>query len=247
MSAPEFERSWRRRFERYAKAHDDDAHIAGWSDSGLAARMECFVRAWRHMPESRSDAGRWLDAGSGAGTYTRFLAGDGRRVTAVDYSLPTVQKAKERSAGKVEWCAADATRLPFRDGSFDGALCFGVLQALASPNDALRELKRVLVPGGVLWVDALNARCVAARWSEWRRVRRGQPPHLRYDEPAALTSALRDSGFGSVEVHWAPIVPGKLRALQPLLHTSAMTATLNALPPVAVRLSHSLLLRARVS
>src|SRR5262245_34937644 len=111
MSVPEFERSWRRRFERYAKAHDDDAHIAGWSDSGLAARMQSFLRAWRRTPESVDSAGRWLDAGSGAGTYTRFLAGDGRRVTAIDYSLPTVRKAKERSTGSVGWCTADATRL----------------------------------------------------------------------------------------------------------------------------------------
>jgi SAM-dependent methyltransferase len=247
MSGPGFERSWRQRFERYAKAHDDDAHIAGWSDSGLAARMQCFLRAWRGTPESRAHEGRWLDAGSGAGTYTRFLAGDGRRVVAIDYSLPTVRKAKERSVGSVGWFTADATRLPFREGSFDGALCFGVLQALSSPNDALRELRRVLTAGGVLWLDALNARCVATRWSEARRRRRGLPPHLRYDEPGQLESLLRDSGFGAVEVHWAPIVPGAVRVLQPLLHTSVATATLNAVPPLAAALSHSLLLRARAS
>jgi SAM-dependent methyltransferase len=244
---PEFERSWRRRFERYAEAHDNDASIAGWSDSGLAARMACFQRAWRHAPESTAHASRWLDAGSGAGTYTRFLTSDGRHVTATDYSLPTVRKAKERCGGNVMWVAADVTRLPFADGSFDGALCFGVMQALSAPDDALRELRRVLVPGGALWIDALNARCVAATWSEARRRKRGLPAHLRYDEPEDFRSALARSGFGSIRVHWAPIAPSRLRVLQPLVNTSLVTTMLNAIPPLAAGLSHSMLLHARAS
>jgi SAM-dependent methyltransferase len=244
---PEFERSWRTRFERFAEAHESDASIAGWSDSGLAARMTCFLRAWGQAPESLAHEGRWLDAGSGAGTYTRFLTSEGRYVTAMDYSIPTVRKARERSGGNVAWVAADVTRLPFADGSFDGALCFGVMQALSSPRDALRELRRVLVPGGVLWVDALNARCVAATWSEARRRRRGLPAHLRYDEPDDFRSALGDSGFGSIQVHWAPIAPSRLRILQPLVNTSVVTKMLNAIPPLAAGLSHSILLHAQAS
>ena len=245
--APDFERSWRKRFERFAEAYDDDASIAGWSDSGLAARMKCFVRAWSRSPESLAQAGRWLDAGSGAGTYTRFLASQGRRVTAMDYSIPTVRKARQRGGEQVAWVAADVTHLPFADGTFDGALCFGVMQALASPHDALREIRRVLVPGGVLWVDALNARCVAAAYSEARRRRRGLPAHLRYDEPEDFSAALRGSGFGSIQAHWAPIVPSRLHVLQPVVDAPIVTAMLNTIPPLAASLSHSMLLRAQAS
>jgi len=244
---PEFERSWKKRFERFAEAHDDDASIAGWSDSGLAARMKCFVRAWHDAPEASARNSRWLDAGCGAGTYSRFLASGERQVTAVDYSMPTVRKARERSGEGVAWATADVTRLPFANASFDGALCFGVMQALSSPQKALSELRRVLVPGGVLWVDALNARCVANAWSEARRRRRGQAAHLRYDEPAEFRSALQDCGFESIQVHWAPIVPHRLRLLQPVVDTSIVGALLRAVPPAAVGLSHSMLLHARAA
>jgi len=165
----------------------------------------------------------------------------------MDYSLPTVRKAKQRGGADVTWVAADVTRLPFADASFDGALCFGVMQALSSPHDALREIRRVLVPGGVLWVDALNARCIAAAYAEARRRRRGLPPHLRYDGPDDFRTALRGSGFGSIQAHWAPIVPSRLHVLQPLVDTSLVTAVLNAIPPLAATLSHSMLLRARAS
>ena len=241
-----FERSWRRRFERFAQTHDDDARIAGWSDGGLAARKRCFLRAWAHTPESSGSETRWLDAGAGAGTYTRVLASLGRKVTAMDYSMPTVRKAKQRT-GDVAWLAADVTRLPFVDGSFDGVLCFGVMQALSSPHDALRELRRVLVPGGVLWVDALNARCIAAIWGEAKRRRRKLPAHLRYDEPGDFESALRDSRFGSTQLYWTPIVPSRARVLQPIVDTSVVRAMLKAIPTLGAVLSHSMLVRAQAT
>jgi ubiquinone/menaquinone biosynthesis C-methylase UbiE len=241
----DFERSWRRRFEHFAEVHDDDARIAGWSNSGLTARMRAFLRSWQRTPEASSAGVRWLDAGAGAGTYTRFLCADGRHVTAIDYSLPTVRKAQERAPRDVEWLVADVTSLPFADASFDGVVCFGVMQALSAPNDALRELRRVLAPGGVLWIDALNSRCLAATFAEARRRKRGLPPHLRYDEPEAFAAVLRDSGFRSIDVHWAPIVPSRLRILQPVVDTTMVTTMLNAIPRLAARLSHSILLRAQ--
>jgi ubiquinone/menaquinone biosynthesis C-methylase UbiE len=242
---PDFERSWRSRFERFAEAHDDDARIAGWSDSGLATRMRCFLRAWKQAPEALRRESRWLDAGCGAGTYTRFLSSDGRQVAAIDYSLPTVRKARERSERQVAWAVADATRLPFSDGSFDGALCFGVMQALSSPHESLKELRRVLVRGGSLWVDALNARCITTAWSEARRRRDGAPARLRYDEPQEFTDALRQAGFESIEIHWAPIAPSKLRVVQPFLEARVVAAMLAAIPPLAARASHSMLMHAR--
>lgn len=240
-----FEHQWRRRFERYAATHDDDAGIAGWSTGGLAARYRRFVHAWE-ADEQPAARGHWLDAGCGAGTYSRYLVEQGQRITAVDYSLPTTQKARARLRADALWAVADVTQLPFASGSFDGALCFGVMQALATNERALGELRRVLRPGGTLWVDALNARCVPSFVNEtWRRLR-GWPRHLRYDAPGEFRRALHASGFIDIRIDWVPILPARLRRFQPLVERPFVRGLLRRVPPFASAISHSILVRARV-
>jgi len=82
---------------------DDDAGIAGWTTSGLATRFRAFQRAWQRPPRP----GMWLDIGCGAGTYTRFLVDEGLDVVGVDYSLPSLQKARERSDSSDHDCDDD--------------------------------------------------------------------------------------------------------------------------------------------
>jgi len=224
--------------------HDDDAGIAGWSPTGLAARYRRFVRAWQaSLREPR--AGHWLDAGCGAGTYASFLVASGQQVTAVDYSVPTLRKAAARVTGDVRWAAADVTRLPFRDAAFDGVLCFGVMQALSGCSPALSELRRVLREGGELWIDVLNARCLTAQLSELRRRLRGAPPHLRYDVPTEFCDALRATGFAVEGTHWVPILPSRLRSLELLTESGFGSWLLSHATLLGAAVSHSLLVHAR--
>lgn len=237
----DFEASWRRRFIERGQRFDDDAAIAGWTPVGLAARLKNFRRVW-----PGAEAGQhWLDAGCGAGTYARFLAATGLRVVAVDYSLPSVQKARERSPDGILWAAADVRRLPLPDASVDGAMCFGVLQALAAPEGALAELMRVLRPGGELWVDALNAAC-APTWARGMAGRlHGRPAGLRYDRAPALAERLRGLGATEIRVHWIPILPPRFARFQPLFETEAFRSVLRRAGPLASPLSHAILLSAR--
>lgn len=88
-----FEAASRTRFEEFASIRDDDAGIAGWSAAGLDARVRRFTGLWRPGAAGK----RWLDAGCGAGTYTRHLFEHGDDVVGVDYSLPATRKARMRS------------------------------------------------------------------------------------------------------------------------------------------------------
>ena len=212
MKGREFEQRWRRRFSERGAFCDDDAGIAGWTTTGLASRVRQFEALWQgHEPAE----GQWLDIGCGAGTYTRMLHAQGVEVLGVDYSSPSLAKAKARSAASIPWLAADIHRLPLPDGSASGILCFGVMQALAEPQRALAELGRVLQTGGELWVDALNARCLPTVIKEARRRRAGQPPHLRYDVPADFKRAAETNGLEVLDLFWLPLAPGRFAVMQP--------------------------------
>ncbi|SEO98302.1 class I SAM-dependent methyltransferase [Aquisalimonas asiatica] len=245
MSRSEFEQRWRRRFTERGATLDDDAGIAGWTPTGLETRVRQFRTLW---DAERRPAGVWLDIGCGAGTYTRLLHEQGHRVVGMDYAVTSLHKAKARSDGDpggLDWVSADILQLPVADGQADGVLCFGVMQALSAPDQALAELSRVLKPGGELWVDGLNAHCAPTLVSEWRRRRHRRPAHLRYDAPAAFRSAAERAGLGTIRMHWLPIAPGRLRRLQGVLESPAVRATLQGVGPLGALMSHSFILRAR--
>ena len=95
-----------------------------------------------------------LDVGSGPGTMTvefaqRLAPG---RVVGLDASAEVVALATEQGADveNLEFTVGDAYRLPFDDDSFDLVHAHQVLQHLADPVLALREMRRVAKPGGVV-------------------------------------------------------------------------------------------------
>lgn len=239
---PSFEAQWRERFEEFAELRDDDAGIAGWSPSGLDTRFRFFTRRWRDPPT----AGVWLDIGCGAGTYSSWLHQRGLHTIGLDYSQPTLLKARGRVPGEVALVAGDAMHLPFADHALDGALCFGVLQAISDSATIVREIARVLAPGGTLWIDALNREGIAARLSELRRKLRGKQRHLRYESSRALARCLVEAGFTDVRRYWLPIAPARLQRLQPSLESKALVAILDSIPTAGRLLSHSFVYSARI-
>lgn len=237
-----FEQNWRRRFQQFARSGTDDASIAGWTRNGLAVRVRNFTHHW----PARGPAGSWLDAGCGAGTYLRLLLQSGAEVVGLDYSLPSLVKARAAVPDCSAWCAADVNRLPLGPAQFDGALCFGVLQAVSDSRPVITELLRVTRPGGVIWIDALNADCLPTRLARVLRRLRHRPMHLRYETPQHLASILRAHGLVEIETQWIPIVPERYQALQSAVETPRMRRLLQAWPLLARSLCHAFAIRARV-
>ncbi|MEW9527850.1 class I SAM-dependent methyltransferase [Microbispora sp. NPDC049125] len=97
---------------------------------------------------------RVLEIGCGAGQCGRWLAGRGAEVAAIDLSYRQLQHSRriDLSAGtSLPVAQADAEALPFRDESFDVACsAFGALPFVADAGVALREIRRVLRPDGLL-------------------------------------------------------------------------------------------------
>ena len=98
---------------------------------------------------------RILDAGAGPGRLTAPLA-ERHQVTACDISDEMLEEARRRSPEGVRFVRADARELPFADSEFDGLLAIDLLAHLPDLGAALRELARVVRPGGLLVFDTSN-------------------------------------------------------------------------------------------
>ena len=92
---------------------------------------------------------RILDAGCGSGRNMVELARRGA-VTGVELSSTSVEKARARGCGEV--IEGSVLQMPFSDGSFDLAVSLDVIEHLEDDLGALRELRRVVAPGGALLV-----------------------------------------------------------------------------------------------
>lgn len=94
---------------------------------------------------------RLLDVGCGPGSITLDLARFVSSVVGIDASREAIQAARDMDeASVVTWRVADLHELPFRDGEFDVVFAHQVLQHLANPIVALREMRRVLRSGGMI-------------------------------------------------------------------------------------------------
>jgi SAM-dependent methyltransferase len=139
-----------------------------------------------------------LDIGVGAGQILRHLlagADPGARVTAIDLSTGMLQRTRRSlRSDRPTLLAADITRLPFADESFDCITCGWVLEYQADPRPALAELQRVLMPGGKLLVlatdDTPTGRMVGRLWS------------CRTYTVNVLRAACRDVGLRWRRRHW---------------------------------------------
>ena len=111
-------------------------------------------RRWRRLAVTAALAGGavdLLDVGAGTGDLALALAAQpqARRVVAVDLAALMLARARRKRHGALpRYALASATALPFPDASFDAATAAFVLRNVQPLDAALRELRRVLRPGG---------------------------------------------------------------------------------------------------
>jgi SAM-dependent methyltransferase len=108
-----------------------------------------------------ADGFRVLDVGCGRGTITVGLAAglSGAQFVGVDpedeFDEPR-RYAVAHGIGNVELRVGDVYSLEFAEDEFDACLCHSMLETLERPLDGLREIKRVLKPGGTLGVACVE-------------------------------------------------------------------------------------------
>ena len=92
-----------------------------------------------------------LEIATGPGLLAKHVAGAAKRMIATDYSDGMIREAKKGAIPEnLTFKVADATALPYADDSFDAVLIANALHVMPEPEKALREIDRVLRPGGIL-------------------------------------------------------------------------------------------------
>lgn len=133
----------RRRYDRGAATYD--------LREGL---MELLFRRWRQELWQRVPAGRILEIGIGTGKNIPYHP-DGARVVAIDFSPKMLERAERRArrlGAPVSLHLMDAQALGFPDASFDAAVATFVFCSVPDPVLGLSEARRVLKPGGHLYL-----------------------------------------------------------------------------------------------
>lgn len=138
--------------------------------------------------------GRVLDVGCGTGRNLPRYA-EGTFVVGVEPSEDALQRARTR-APNVPLVRGSAEALPFRDGAFDTAVSGLVFCSVPDPGKGLREVKRVLKPGGTLRMleHVRSTRPLVARWQDfiqpgWTKVAGGCHPNRDTE------ATVREAGF----------------------------------------------------
>ncbi|MBI4236241.1 MAG: methyltransferase domain-containing protein [Chloroflexi bacterium] len=178
---------------------------------------EALVRAAGIRPGHRV-----LDVGTGFGDPALDIAavvGPGGRVVGIDHDAPGLHFARQRAAGRgfhhVAFHEMDAQRLEFPDASFDAVVSRLVVIYFPNPVPVLREMWRVLVPGGrvavAMWTQTERNPLLEVSFQVFRRYAppvSAQPPtpdRMDVRVPGVLREAVERAGFEETAVSLVPL------------------------------------------
>ena len=147
---------------------------------------------------SETRRGTLLDAGCGGGRAMALLAAAGYRVTGIDISLAALERAHAHTSGAGVVAGAIDSSLPFADESFDAVLSCEVIEHLVDVPRALSEMRRVLRPGGRLFLSTPyhgRLKNLALALHGFDRHFDPTGPHIRFFSLRSLTHLLDRNGF----------------------------------------------------
>jgi len=158
--------------------HSNDSHIkkthvkrafssaSSSYDEHAVLQREIADRLINHLSFTKLEPKRILDVGCGTGYCTRLLRSKYKKadVVAVDLSEAMVGVTRSAHARRMPWngrnqhSTGDAAALPFKSGTFDLVCSNLTMQWLPDPQDMMREMRRVLAPGGLMLFSTFGRR-----------------------------------------------------------------------------------------
>jgi 2-polyprenyl-6-hydroxyphenyl methylase/3-demethylubiquinone-9 3-methyltransferase len=171
--------------------------------SGDAQGYAANFRNWMHRSLNGLSPRTILEVGCGDASFTKCLAEYSPDVTALDISAQQIA-INARLYPDIAFIQHDvAGPLPFEDGVFDVIWCSEVLEHLFNPAFALRQMHRVMAPGGLLLVTVpyhgLLKNLLIALF-KWDKHFAPTHPHVRFFTRNTLGQVTAAAGFQEIEI-----------------------------------------------
>ena len=169
----------------------------------LLARVSGFHHNFRRIEEC-STLLRWLepqpgekilDVGCGDGFYTERIARKGAEATGIDIRKKAIMRARNRAPGrKLYFMEMNAEGLDFPENHFDKIISFCVIEHLQDDEKTLRQIARLLKPGGRLFLSADSLSNPGLRAEEKESHRRRYRVNQFYDREV-VSGKLQQAGL----------------------------------------------------
>jgi len=199
---------------------------------------------WLHPAEKL----RWVEVGCGNGAFTELLFERcaPEKVEGIDPSEEQLAFARNRLAGRpAHWHLGGATSLPFHENSFDAAVMALVIFFVPDPPKGVEEMKRVVVPGGLVsayaWDFTVGGFPLEPIQAELRAigVNPPRPPQYKVSQMDSFLGLWKDCGLKNIKTttirvtrtfedfddYWATCLLGP-----------SIDAVISAMPPSAINL-----------
>jgi SAM-dependent methyltransferase len=152
-----------------------------------SAWAKWYREYWLYPQLSRILSGETLDVGCGIGDMLAFRKGS----IGVDINQHNVDFCRQRG---LDSRLMEVNRIPFEDELFDSLLLDNVLEHIANPEPLIRELRRVLRPGGMVLIGVPG-----------RKGQASDPDHKMFYDETALERLAKCSGFRVVRNIYMPL------------------------------------------
>ena len=186
-----------------AAIYSADYFLGAESDEGRASTREMKrATARQYLSEIHSYAGeaggRLLEIGCGDGDFLVEAETAGYRVTGVEYAPAACDQARARLT-RGEIICGELEKAALEGAQFDLCVLSDVIEHVRDPLAFLREIHRLLKPGGGIFIAtpslaSWSAKLLRQNWMEFK------PEHLTYFEPKTLETALFRTGYDQVIV-----------------------------------------------
>jgi 2-polyprenyl-6-hydroxyphenyl methylase/3-demethylubiquinone-9 3-methyltransferase len=215
----------------------DELADTWWDEKAFLHLLKAMVNPWRvpyfknallkHYSQNLNQV-RLLDIGCGGGVLTEEFARAGCRVTGIDISprsIAIAQAHAQKDGLSIDYRVAEATELPFDDGSFEAVSCCDTLEHISNWERVIAETERVLKPGGLFFFDTINrtlqSRAIMIHGLQDVPFTRLMPRDTHvwnmFIKPGEITSALKKHGMTVEDIQGSRIAKNPVATLLDIL------------------------------